>query len=239
MQAYPNLRYRAQETWPISGAIRQLFLDFKKMDRTKPFSCDRSLISGLSDRFYGPGPDCPFSIYHRMAPEPFDAMGVVPSTTWLFWSILSFERHANELRIRPLSSRSSLQVLERQLRHVFSMEKNQPRGDGTLRKLPILPRAVLAIDLSAKDKKAGAGRQFFTNARCTNAIEYCGKVLTQNRQWRWLHTGYDWYANMTVVRWRWNILQWLGIYSFLRKVYKNCFFLYDNMHRGEEQIEVK
>jgi len=24
------------------------------------------------------------------------------------------------------------QVLERQLRHVFSMEKNQPRGDGTL-----------------------------------------------------------------------------------------------------------
>lgn len=28
--------------------------------------------------------DCPFSIYHRMAPEPFDAIGVVPSTTWLF-----------------------------------------------------------------------------------------------------------------------------------------------------------
>jgi len=43
-----------------------------------------------------------------MAPEPFDAIGVVPSTTWLFWSILSFERHANELRIRPLSTRSSL-----------------------------------------------------------------------------------------------------------------------------------
>ena len=36
-------------------------------------------------------------------------------------------------------------------------EKNQPRGDGTLRKLLILPRAVLAIDLSAKDKKAGSG----------------------------------------------------------------------------------
>jgi hypothetical protein len=67
-------RYTA--TFPI--------LDFKKMDRTKPFSCDRSQISGLSDRFYGPGPDCPFSIYHRMAPEPFDAIGVVPSTTWLF-----------------------------------------------------------------------------------------------------------------------------------------------------------
>jgi len=27
------------------------------------------------------------------------------------------------------------------------------------------------------------------NARRTNSIEYCGKVLTLNRQWRWFHTG--------------------------------------------------
>jgi hypothetical protein len=42
--------------------------------------------------------------------------------------------------------------------------------------------SILARGFSAKDKKAGAGRQFSTNARCTNAIEYSGKVLTLNRQ---------------------------------------------------------
>lgn len=68
-----------------------------------------------------------------MVHEHFNATVVVPCTTWLFLSSLSFERTVNEHCIFSLYSTRSIQVtttvLERQLRHVLStiMERGIPR----------------------------------------------------------------------------------------------------------------